>query len=328
MQLWNRRFTKNGVRVLLGLGLAAASALAQAAAPAPIYECPGCSASGMQNVARSVVRTKYPSPRPGDGDYVTVYDLGVNKIATYWVGWYESVSGAPGEPSRYKWQVSAATTPSAVASAFSKLHSIYVQNGRSLILNFSEGGSGAHGAREWRVPAPPAVSAPSNDGGGCWEVRGTPNAYDAAVSSAVRNDIRDYLTDHIETNHVLGQYLWEVLAAIRIFKSPYHDAYDVPLVFDYRFLDGGTIAYRYNWNSRRLEHIDKTIEDCEGNTVPEKKEDIDGAQFRIRSSYSREIFSGYIGGFGGTVSFSGSMPWKCSGGTTSDGRVYVTCNQY
>ncbi|WP_370566031.1 hypothetical protein [Luteimonas salinilitoris] len=247
---------------------------------------------------------------------------------TYWVGWYEAGTGGGGEPPRYKWYVSEAATPSAVAGAFSKLHSIYIQNGRSLILNFYEGGSNALGAGAQLASAQPALLAPSNDGDGCWEVRGTENAYDAAVSSAVRNDIRDYLTEYTEEHHVFGQYLWGILAAIRLFKSPYHNSYDVPLIWDHSFLDGGTIAYRYNWNSERLEHIDKTIEDCEGNTVPEKKEGIVGAQFRIRSNYSREIFSGYVDGFGGTVSFSGSMPWKCTGGTTSSGRVYVTCSQY
>jgi hypothetical protein len=306
----------------------AAVAWCRANTPAPIYECPNCNASGMENVARSVVKSMYPNPRPGNGGRATVYDLSGNKIVTYWVGWYESVPGGGGDPPRYKWYVTEDVTPSAVASAFSRLRGAYIRNGRSLVFIADERAlnSSAAATQFTSREIPPNSSSDKNDG--CWEVRGTKNAYDAAVSSAVRNEIRDNLKAWIDSDNVFGSNFWEVLKIIRLFKSPYMDSYDVPLVWVQPFLDGGSIAFRYNWSTDRLEHIEKTIEDCDGNTVPEKKSDIDGAQFRIRSNYSREIFIGYIGHFGGTVSFNGSKPWKCSGGTTPDGRVQVTCSQF
>jgi hypothetical protein len=281
----------------------------------------------MENVARSVVRSMYPNPRSGNGGYATVYDIRNNKIVTYWVGWYPVEAGSVGEPPRHKWYVTEDITPSAVASAFSKLRSAYVRNGRSLIFVADERTLNSSNAATLFGSSQLPMASSSSNSDGCWEVRGTKNAYDAAVSSAVRNEIRDNLKAWVESDSIFGSNFWEVLKIIRLFKSPYMDSYDVPLVWVQPFLDGGSIAFRYNWSTDRLEHIEKTIEDCDGNTIPEKKKDIDGAQFRIRSNYSREIFTGYIGHFGGTVSFSGNKPWKCSGGTTPDGRVQVTCVQ-
>jgi hypothetical protein len=330
MQFRNSKVTARRICItlsfLFALGLAFTPALAQAS-PTPIYECHNCSDSGMQSVARSVVTQKYPNPKPGDGDYATVYNLGNNRIATFWVGWYQTGGGTGGDPPRYKWQVSTAQTPANVADAFSKLHYIYIENGNSLILSFVDGNlqTPSTSLTSTRMP----LAAASNNDDGCWELRGTDNAYDAAVSSAVRNQARDRLKEWIENDlpgNVWGRYTWDILRATRLVISPLLNGYEVPLVLDWKFLDGGSIAFRYNWDSAQLEHIEKTIEDCEKNIVPERKEELDGAQFRFGSSgYNLNNFTQYIYGFGGTVNLSGTGNggWIC---TSSVGlKVVVQC---
>lgn len=304
---------------LLALAAVLTPTLAQAT-PTPIYECNGCTDSGMGNVARTIVARKFPTPKPGNGDYATVYNLENNRIATFFVGWYQAGEGTGGDPPRYQWYVTAAETPAALKTAFSKLRSIYVGNGGSLILRYNEAALSASDETQM-------ASTTSDDGGGCWEVKGTDNAYDAAVSSTVRNYYRDRIENNIENQSIFGVYVWDVLQVSRLVKSPFLNSFDIPLVFDQRFIDRGSIAYRFNWDTNRVEHIAKTIEDCEKNDVPENKQDFNGKQFRFNNEYNLNNFVGYVGSWGGTVSFSGNGTggWICTGGVTSSGRVYATC---
>lgn len=326
-----RKLTARGRSIVFScffvLGLAVTPALAQAA-PTTIYECHNCSAGAMANVARSVVAKKYRTPQPGDGDYATVYNLGGNRIATYWVGWYQAAPRQGGDPPRYRWYVSAAETPpTAVVNAFSGLRNIYVKNGNSLILIFD--GEPMSVSSAVARPASALLLSPSASGGddGCWEVKGMPNAYDAAVSSAVRNDVRDYLTQQFEEESIYGEYVWDIFEVVKLAVGV-ASSYEVPFVSVYPFLDGGSIAYRYDSSAGRLQYIGKTIEDCENNTVPEDKEDFEGAQFRFRNEYNLNEFTGYVEKWGGHANFSGSgrsQTWICNSGIDSNGRVYVNC---
>jgi hypothetical protein len=325
MRSWNSKVAvrRIGIAFCGPLALAAGfmPALARAS-PTPIYECNGCTDGGMGNVARSVVARKFPTPQPGNGAYATVYNLENNRIATFFVGWYQASEGTGGEPGRYQWYVTAAATPAALKDAFSKLRSIYVGNGGSLILAYNQGALGGSSSAETQL-----ASTTSDDGDGCWEVEGTDNAYDAAVSSAVRNYYRDRIENSIKNQSIYGVYLWDVLQVARLIKSPFLNSFDVPVVFDQHFVDRGSIAYRFNWDTNRVEHVAKTIEDCEKNDVPENKQDFNGRQFRFDNEYNLNNFVGYVGGWGGTVSFSGSGAggWICTGGVDRNGRVYATC---
>lgn len=325
-----RKLTAHGRSIIFScffvLGLAVTPALAQAA-PTTIYECHNCSAGAMANVARSVVAKKYRTPQPGDGDYATVYNLAGNRIATYWVGWYQAAPRQGGDPPRYRWYVSAAETPpAAVVNAFSRLHNVYVRNGNSLILIF-DGDPLPMSSAAARSASLLLTPSASNGNDGCWEVGGgIPNAYDAGVSSAVRDDVRDYLTQYAEDESIYGEYLWDIWDVFNLAVGV-GSSYEVPFVMVHQFLDGGTIAYRYDSNVGRLQYIDKTIEDCESNTVPEDKEDFDGAEFRFRNEYNLNEFTGYVERWGGHTSFSGSggETWICNSGVDGEGRVYVNC---
>lgn len=314
------------VSALLTLAAITMPAIAKAA-PTPIYECQFCSSAGMANTAIGIARKKYPSPRPGQGLYVNVYNLGDNLIKTYWVGWYQSAPPENGDPARYKWYATLDVTSSSVKSAFASIRKLYVDNGMSLIFLYPTSVSSASSASSasYNVIAEQMMAATQASGCNYPEANGTVNVYDIATSSGTLNRVRDEVKARHE--RAWGPSIWNALNVVQLVAGVLSGgSYEVPYVISTPLADGGNVSFRYDYTIQQLKLVPGGLEDCEGNTVPTDEAAISGGKSSFNNAQNFNYYNNYITNVGVPINYdgSGAGTWICTGGE-SGGRVVVTC---